>query len=407
MIHLTLNPPSSKAQSLELPLSKSILNRELILVALSGGNLAFDDSLWPLDAQLLLKALASNANRKDLGHAGTAMRFSLAYFSVQTAQVILTGSERMKQRPIGILGTALRTLGSSIDYLEEDGFPPIRLEGKSNLGGSVHISGEVSSQYISALLLCGASMKKGLKLHIDGILTSAPYVALTCDILSKWGVHVDQSDSTFHIANQPLAHRELSLELDWSAAAFIYGLVAQGYPRSVLLKHMTLGSMQGDRRVKDYFESLGVRSVETEHGIELHQIEATVSHFEADLKDEPDLAQAIAFTCAALGISCRLKGLHTLRIKETDRIGATQECLTQVGLEVETGKDYLAFSGKVRRESHHCFQTYQDHRMAMSLSILLPTLGEMKLEDEDVVKKSFPQYWEALGTLGVCDFTKT
>ena len=387
---------------LELPLSKSVLNRELILAA-------FSDSLPALqsaaelaeDSHLLYRALTSKDEVKDIGHAGTAMRFLTAYFACTDGEHVLAGSSRMHERPIGILVEALRTLGADIVYLEKDGFPPLKISGKKLQGGQVKISGAVSSQFISALLLCAPTFEHGLQLELIPPVTSRPYIGLTLAALKRSGVACSLEGNSIHIAAQKVNCTGLSLERDWSAAAFGYGLVAMGCCEELILPGLDVKTWQGDSILGQLFAQLGIETGQSSTGVHLTRKTGPPSHFSQDMGDCPDLAQALVFTCAALGVSCDLWGLQTLPLKETNRILAMVECLKTVGIHAEHGTDFIRFHGKMKTEGAFNFKTYKDHRMAMSLALWVPALGRLSLDDPSAVRKSFPGFWEELKKLGI------
>jgi len=400
MIDLSYTGVSDSKLYFELPVSKSVMNRELILAAVAGSLPKSLAAGLADDIGILYHALSSNLKIIDLHHAGTAMRFSTAYFSTLSSKYILDGSSRMRERPIDILVEALRALGAEIDYLREPGYPPIEIRGGSLQGGQLAISGEVSSQYISALLLIATAMPKGLELSLIPPVVSRPYIDLTLSILEKHGVRYSRNEDQISIPHQPIIFRHIEQERDWSAAAFAYGLVAQGAPAKLFLPHLSLDSAQGDRAVADQYQLLGVETTETPSGIIIKRASQASGHIALDMTRTPDLAQAMVMTCAALGTSCHLTGLSTLRIKETDRLAALKESLSQVGIEADTGADFIRFTGKIDPKARPSFMTYQDHRMAMSQALLSPALSAIEIQNEDVVSKSFPGFWRVLQEVG-------
>jgi len=402
MRSLVYRPTKEKQVRFQVPLSKSVLNRELILQAHAQALPALEQSTeWPDDSQLLLRALNTRDNIIDVGHAGTAMRFLCAYFSSRPGEVILTGSERMHQRPIKILVDALKELGAKIDYLEKEGFPPLRIEGKELKGGSIQISGEISSQYISALLLSACKFSEGISLELTGQVTSRPYIGLTLAALKGAGIPFSLDGNTIRVESCKVPSFNLSEEKDWSAAAYGYGMVALGLCEELIVPGLDVKTWQGDSILGAIFAELGIQTGQSEEGVHLIKKKDAPATFSRDMSDCPDLAQPIAFTCAALGISCELYGLHTLKLKETDRIVAMSECLSIAGIKAEHGLDFISFQGKIKANEPLHFRTYEDHRMAMGLSLWAAVIGPMHLEDPHVVSKSFPGYWNEAAKLGL------
>ncbi|NND93275.1 MAG: 3-phosphoshikimate 1-carboxyvinyltransferase [Flavobacteriales bacterium] len=401
MIHLNYKESPDNARTVSLPISKSIMNRELILRASSTALFPSISSTYPDDVNILIRALTSRIKRIDIGAAGTAMRFSTAYFATGDEEKSIHGSARMHERPIKELVDALKSLGADINYLGIEGYPPILIKPVTSMGGSVAISGSTSSQYISALLLSGHRMKKGLRLALTPPISSRPYIDMTLAVMKENGIRFEIEGNTVSIAHQKVESPKLiKEEKDWSAAAFFYGLVSLGKPDKLLLEGLHLNSVQGDRFLADLYEPLGVSTEETLGGILIKKVKKSEGEFSAQLQNTPDLAQAMAFTCAALGIQCHLTGLHSLRIKETDRIAAIAECLSQCGIEVDQGSDYLSFSGRLDQGSEPVFKSYHDHRMAMSCSILASCFESICIRNPEVVNKSFPNFWNEMNAIG-------
>lgn len=401
MIELNYRKDNRSDRIVTLPVSKSVMNRELILLALSGAELPTRDTELPDDVNILIRSLQSKERTIDLGAAGTAMRFCAAFFAVGDKEVILTGTERMKIRPIKDLVDALIELGADITYSGEPGYPPIAIRPTARIGGKTSISGAISSQFISALLLIGHKMEDGLELDLRPPINSRPYIDLTLSIIEKWGIQFQERGNAITIPHQEvITPISLAMERDWSAAAFFYGLVALGCPHELLLTGLSLDSAQGDRHLAELFEQLGVSSEQRDSGVYIHRSGPCVPEFKANLRHHPDLAQAFVFTCAALGIPCRLEGLQSLKLKETDRIHALAESLGICGIESEYDAECLEFKGTVSTASDLLFESYDDHRMAMSLSILATRYPRISILDQDVVKKSFPDFWNQLKHIG-------
>ncbi len=401
MIQIHLSEANEGMIAIDLPISKSVANRELILDYLSEESLCEEQDDWPEDVDILFRSLNSNSRTIDLEHAGTAMRFSIAYHALRGGGKVLQGSPRMHSRPIGELVEALNDVGAKIRYLETEGYPPLEILESTVSGGSVCLEGKKSSQFITSLLLTGCRMNQGLNLRITPPISSRSYIDLTLAIMSQWGIHFENEETFIAIPRQNILPRRMSNENDWSAAAFFYGLVAQGVPSTLKLNGLKSTSAQGDREVSRYFERLGVHSEYDESGAILKSTGRISNSFAADLINHPDLAQPIAFTCAALGVPCDLTGLDTLKWKETDRLQAMSEVLTSVGCVVEIDEGSIHIKGKARNRAEIPFETYQDHRMAMSTAILTPALGTLSIKNEEVVKKSFPRFWEEVAKVGV------
>ena len=386
--------------------SKSESNRLLILQALYPDieieNIAFCD-----DTTVLQKALASQEDTLDIHHAGTAMRFLTAYLAATTQkEITLTGSSSMCQRPIGPLVAALRDMGAAITYTGKQGCPPLRIA-PATLSGNVAIDASVSSQYISALALIGPYLKKGLTLTLTGNITSKPYIDMTLSLLSQIGVESTLKGQDIRIL--PLTKSKnikIAVEGDWSSASYFYSLVALSKKRCVHLSSFKTNSLQADAALATLYESLGVTTTAIDsQTIALSKNDAPLpAGFKADLTPSPDLAQTIAVTCFGLGIACHLTGLHTLKIKETDRLVALQNELTKLGAVVHITQDTLQL------ESHEIafknrtqdieIATYDDHRMAMAFGVLAE-LFCVTIQDPMVVTKSYPAFYSDLKKMGI------
>ena len=382
--------------------SKSESNRLLILQAqfpeIEIQNLSNSD-----DTRVLQNALASSDGVIDIHHAGTAMRFLTAYFSSRDGcEVVLTGSERMQERPIEILVDALRELGADISYEKNEGFPPLRIKGKKLLKNEVTVKANISSQYISALMLIAASLPKGLHINLEGKVTSVPYIEMTLQLLRQCGI--DGSFEKNRISIAPLASvspKEITVESDWSSASYFYSLAALSESADITLSSYRSNSLQGDRSVVNIYQRLGVKTTFLEPYIQLEkQAMDLPKKLELDLSNSPDLAQTIAVTCFGLGVEAEFTGLHTLRIKETDRLQALKNELEKLGGQVEISNDslWLGASGKIK--SNISIDTYHDHRMALAfapLALKVPLI----IKDAGVVSKSFPGFWEDLRQLEI------
>ena len=376
--------------------SKSETNRLLLLQSLYP-NLQIENASPSKDSEAMYRGLHSGESTIDIGDAGTAMRFLTAYYAAcQNRDVILTGSARMQERPIGILVEALRQLGAAIYYSKGEGFPPLHIQGKQLEGGTLSIKANVSSQYISALLLVAPSFANGLSLHLDGEITSFPYLRMTLSLLNELGIAGTFEDNTFTIEHTPaVAPQMIVVEPDWSSASYFYSMVALSpVGTSIYMNHYKERSLQGDRIVADIYQSFGVRTIFWGDKIQLIKERDLLSPiFSYNLMDCPDIAQTIAVTCFGLGIECFLSGLHTLNIKETNRLEALKNELTKLNAEVHISKEEI-WVGSARKITRNIsIDTYNDHRMAMAfapLALKVPII----INDVEVVEKSFPDFWE-------------
>ena len=376
--------------------SKSETNRLLLLQSLYP-NLQIENASPSKDSEAMYRGLHSGESTIDIGDAGTAMRFLTAYYAAcQNKDVILTGSARMQERPIGILVEALRQLGAAIYYSKVEGFPPLHIQGKQLEGGTLSIKANVSSQYISALLLVAPSFANGLSLHLDGEITSFPYLRMTLSLLNELGIAGTFEDNTFTIEHTPaVAPQMIVVEPDWSSASYFYSMVALSpVGTSLYMNHYKERSLQGDRIVADIYQSFGVRTIFWGDKIQLIKERDLLSPiFSYNLMDCPDIAQTIAVTCFGLGIECFLSGLHTLNIKETNRLEALKNELTKLNAEVHISKEEI-WVGSARKITRNIsIDTYNDHRMAMAfapLALKVPII----INDVQVVEKSFPDFWE-------------
>ncbi len=384
--------------------SKSESNRLLILQSqftnLKTENLSESD-----DTMVLQKALLSYQGEVDIHHAGTAMRFLTAYFAAQPeASVVLTGSERMQQRPIKILVDALRDLGVEISYLKNEGYPPIAISGKKITKKTISIIGNVSSQYISALLLIAPSLQNGLTINIEGKITSAPYLQMTVSLLQKIGVSCVFSENKIEV--KPVSEIDdvaILIESDWSSASYFYSMIALSENFKITLMGYFKDSLQGDSILATIYESLGVTTYynEEDASITLSKNNKTIAdHILLDLVDAPDIAQTIAVTCFALGLGCKLTGLHTLKIKETDRLLALKTELEKLGAKVTVTNETLELVPSEEINENVTIQTYNDHRMAMAFAPLA-LKKTIEINDAGVVSKSFPTYWEDIQKAGI------
>lgn len=382
--------------------SKSESNRLLLLQALyptiTISNLSESD-----DSDAMQKALSGNDAVVDIHHAGTAMRFLTAYYAIQEGkEVVLTGSSRMKERPIGVLVDALRSLGAKIEYVENEGFPPLKITGQKFLKNKVTIKAGVSSQYITALLLIAGKLENGLELTLEGEITSRPYIEMTLSLLNEVGIENSFVGNLITVSAKPEIKNmesQIVVESDWSSASYFYSIVALADEgTSIRLSSYKKNSLQGDSALATIYKAFGVATEFTENAILLRKT-STPQIIDLDLNDTPDIAQTIAVTCFGLGIACSLTGLHTLKIKETDRLEALKTEMEKLGAKIKVTNNSLMLEASDAINSNIAITTYNDHRMAMAfapLAIKIP----IRIKDADVVSKSYPAFWDDLQTLG-------
>ena len=374
--------------------SKSESNRLLILQQFYT-NLKIENVSNSDDTIVLQKALKSTSNEINIGHAGTAMRFLTAYFAVkENAEIVLTGSQRMQNRPVKILVSALRELGAEIHYLKNEGYPPLKIKGKKLHGNYVEIEGNISSQYISALLLIAPTLPKGLQLKFKSEVTSVPYIEMTLQLLKEIGIQFSwQGECIIIKPRSNIETKTIMVESDWSSASYFYSVAALCPKSEIRLSFFKKGSLQGDAVLPKIYKNLGVSTVFESNSIVLKN--RKILNFDPlnlNLINTPDIAQTIAVTCFGLGIECFLSGLHTLKIKETDRLVALKNEIEKLGGEVHITNESLHLKSSTKFNENMDIATYDDHRMAMAfapLAIKVP-LG---IEDSNVVSKSYPSFW--------------
>ena len=398
--------------------SKSESNRLLLLQALYP-ELQIQNVSNSDDSEVMQKALKSTSNLIDVSHAGTAMRFLTAFFATQEGRDInITGSARMKERPIQVLVEALNTLGADISYLESVGCPPLKINGKLLTKDQVSLKANVSSQYISALLLIAPKLKNGLELSLEGEITSVPYINMTLDLLNQIGVETSFENNKIKVSplqNLKSDQKILTVESDWSSASYFYSIVALSpVGTEITLSSYKKDSLQGDSVLAKIYTDFGVVTTFNENSMTLSKkTDSQLQTFDCQLKNAPDIAQTIAVTCFGLGIGCHLTGLHTLKIKETDRLVALKTELEKLGAEVSITENSLSLkpnqlfasddspppSEGLGEPVGEAITTYHDHRMAMAFAPLgLKT--NLNIEDAMVVSKSYPTFWEDLKAIG-------
>lgn len=403
MSYLIKGPDVPIRTSVRLPASKSISNRVLILNALSYSPYDIQNLSDSDDTQLMLRALQSNDHDFDIGAAGTAMRFMTAFLSKIVGEWTLTGTERMKNRPIQLLVDALRSLGAKIDYMEKEGFPPLRIYGSALQGGEISLSGGISSQYISALLMIAPYMEKGLTLHLEGKIISVPYIHLTTQLMKQFGVNVIWNKQTIKIHPQEYTPIPFHVESDWSAASYWYAIMALSKQADIELLGLFKNSLQGDAAGAKLFSQLGVGTTYTSRGVVLKHTGNRCKKLVYDFINEPDLAQTFVVTCVLLNIPFRFTGLQSLKIKETDRIEALKTELRKLGYLLKDSNDsILEWEGeRCEAEANPVIATYEDHRMAMAFApVALARPEGIEIAHPEVVSKSYPAFWQDMEAAG-------
>ncbi len=398
--------------NIELPSSKSESNRALMVKALSRESVFIQNLSNAEDTQILNKCVrfietcgvSGIPMIIDAKNAGTVYRFVTAYLAIRPGKWLLTGSERMQQRPIKELVDALDQLEADVKYVGENGFPPLLIQGKKLRGGKINVNSSISSQYITALLLIAPLLKNGLELNLEGKLISQPYVKMTLEIMRHFGIKVDYSDRIIKVNHQEYLSNEFMVSPDWSAASYWYQMAALCDEVDLFIPELRKESMQGDRVLPEIFDLLGVSSEFTEEGLKLSKQSLKTDFLEYDFINCPDLAQAVIASCVGLGIEGSFKGLQSLRIKETDRVEKLNDEFQVFGFSLkEVSSDLWKLMKNVEEiefDKHHVFQTYDDHRMAMSLAPLCLLSEKIIIEDPEVVKKSYPKFWDDLELVG-------
>ena len=394
------NSSKNLIADLQITGSKSESNRLLILQALYP-NIQIENLSNSDDTVVLKKALEKSSGVIDIHHAGTAMRFLTAYFaSREGCEVEITGSKRMKERPIRLLVDALQRMGADIQYKNEVGYPPLLIKGKKLHVDSVKLQANVSSQYVSALMLIGASLPKGLEIILEGQITSTPYILMTLEILQHAGIKGEFKEDRIYIEPiKELKPSNIAVESDWSSASYFYSIAAISETAEIKLSNYRKSSRQGDSCLAQIYKHFGVQTEFQENSIILKKQKGTTSvRICEDLRNSPDIAQTIAVTCLARGLECKLEGLHTLKIKETDRLQALKNEMEKFGAEVKITDDSLHLLPCKSLKDNIKVETYNDHRMAMAFAPLAQKVP-VQIIDAEVVSKSYPDFWEDLKKL--------
>lgn len=402
MSHYQLTPPENINASIRLTSSKSVCNRALTIAALCKEAVTINNISDSDDSKLLSTALNSNGPLFDIGAAGTAMRFLTAYLAQHEGQWQITGTERMKNRPIGVLVDALRELGADISYIEKEGYPPLAINGKALNGGKLTLKSNISSQFISAILMIAPTLKGGLELCLDGNIISRPYIQMTLDLMAYFGVNTSWEGQIINIPEKAYKAESFDVEIDWSGASYWYEVVALNKDAKIVLENAQAISYQGDAEVQNMYKSLGVQTTFTDQGATLINTGKVCDFFEWDLLSQPDLAQTVVTTCAMLGIHFKISGLQTLRIKETDRIEALIKELAKYGIAIyESEPGTLEWHGETcPKDKEISIATYEDHRMALAFAPTAILHPRLNIEEPEVVSKSYPAYWEDMKMVG-------
>jgi 3-phosphoshikimate 1-carboxyvinyltransferase len=406
---VSLNQANFKPDSIiHLTGSKSESNRALIISALSKGKVKIKNLSSAADT-VTLSAILDSLNQEidikevNVGPAGTAMRFLTAYLSLRGKPITVSGSDRMKQRPIGTLVNALKTLGANLSYQENDGFPPVQIDGEWNQQTKeILIRGDISSQFLTALLLIASSLPLGIKLEIMDELTSKPYVDMTLSMLKQCGISHTWETDDITIEPQDFKENTLTIEPDWSAASYWYSVVALSENAKITLPNLKKDSLQGDSAIAEIMQIFGVNTTYLENGIVIEKVAQEIKPHLINFKECPDLAQTVVVCAALLGKEFSFEGLQTLKIKETDRIFALQTELAKIGVKlIETQADvYQLFCEEMEIPEDITIATYEDHRMAMAFAPMAMKIKNVLIEEAMVVKKSYPLFWEDLKKLG-------
>jgi len=404
MKNVISGPVKPVQDTIYIPSSKSISNRMLIIRSLSEFSVGLKNLSDSDDTYVLKKALEETEAIKDVGHAGTAMRFLTAYLATIPGEFTLTGSHRMKERPIGSLVTALKKLGAEIEYLENEGFPPLSISGGAIRGGDIGIEAGISSQFISALMMIGPVLEGGLKVRLKGDVVSATYIEMTLSLMNRCGIGATFDGNQLVIPEKPYVLDDFSVESDWSGASYWYQIAALMPGSSIKLPYLIPQSLQGDAVLVDIFEPLGVKSYFQEDGVLLnsHTIDRPDS-FEYDFTGCPDLVQTCAVTLCSMGIPFRLSGTRTLRVKETDRIAALESELKKFGFMLSSHEagEWIGWDGSLCDPvADPVIQTFHDHRMAMAFAPMAIGKSQIAIEDPGVVTKSYPGFWDDLVKAG-------
>lgn len=406
----TIKAPQQIKETIHLPASKSISNRALVIHAMAGSNIRPSNLSDCDDTEVIITALQDMPEVINIKAAGTAMRFMTAYLAATNGEHTITGTERMQNRPIGILVDALRYLGANIEYEGKEGYPPLHIKGRPLEGGKLEVVGNISSQYISALLMIGPILKKGLELRLTGEIASRPYIDLTLWTMQEFGADAEWTDiDTITVKPQPYKDREYLVENDWSAASYWYEMLAlnANIDSEIKLEGLMDGSKQGDSVIKYIFSLLGVKTefASTEANkpttVTLKAHRCLLPRLDYDFTGSPDLAQTLVVCCCLMGVKFKFTGLASLKIKETDRIEALKKELLKIGYVIKDENDNtLLWDGDTCTPTFEPIDTYEDHRMAMAFAPAAFKFPGLRINNPEVVSKSYPHFWEDLRKVG-------
>lgn len=404
MNYIISAPQNIIRKSIRIPSSKSISNRMLIIRSLAGSRSPIQNLSDSDDTRVLGEALDNERDIIDIGHAGTSMRFLTAYLCTQPGEFLLTGSRRMKQRPIGPLVDALKQIGAGISYTEKTGYPPLRIEGGRLTGGTIGIDAGISSQFISALMMIGPMLEGGLTIRLKGDVVSESYIKMTLSLMNNSGAEARFEKNRITVPRGSYSLKEFRVESDWSGASYWFQVAALLPGSEITLPHLSRSSLQGDAALVQIFDPLGIQSAFDKTGLTLRSREMDLpEHVHYDFTGCPDLVQTLAVSLCALDIPFRFKGTITLRVKETDRLAALQAELKKLGyvLTADPQGEWLEWDGtRCEPEKTPHILTYHDHRMAMAFAPMAIKRGRIIIEDPEVVSKSYPGFWKDLEKAG-------
>lgn len=401
-MNIKIIPPVSIKGDISLPYSKSISNRVLTISKLCNNKNKIENIAVCDDTTIMIDALSNIGNEINTGNAGTATRFITAYLSTLEGERVITGSPRMKQRPIGELVRALVSMGADISYIESEGFLPLKITGNRLNGGEIELSGEISSQYISAILMIAPYTRNGVNIELTGNIISLPYINMTLSLMKQFGIDAKIKGNKISVPAGEYNCLPYRVEADWSAASYWYGFAALTDDVDIRIKSLDSNSIQGDSKISEFFVELGVTTEYEDGYVSLRRCKPTKGDFIADFTDTPDIAQTVVVTAAILGRHFRISGLQSLRIKETDRIAALVNEMRKLGYILDDSQEgTLSWSGE-RCEAASCvaIDTYDDHRMAMSFAIAAFASPNITIKDCGVVSKSYPNFWDDLKRVG-------
>jgi 3-phosphoshikimate 1-carboxyvinyltransferase len=385
--------------TIELPGSKSESNRALIIDSLTGNQCSLINLSLSEDTLVMQKSLTSDASVIDTGNAGTVMRFLTAYFAAMSKDKILTGNERMLERPVGPIVDALNELGADITYLNKPGYPPVKINGSvfTIPSNKIRIMGNISSQFVSALLMIAPTLPTGIEIELEGGIASKPYIEMTLQLMRHFGIVSKWEGNFIRVEKQDYIPTQYTIEGDWSCASYWYAMVASADDAGLFLKGLRRKSFQGDAVLEECFKPFGVITEYSDAGAFITKGETDVLKIPRliDFTDHPDLAQTMMVLCAAKGLKCKFTGMESLRIKETDRIEAMQRELGKFNVKlVEETKGVFVLEGNFNKNASPIIETYNDHRMAMAFAVLSFYCKEVKIKNPDCVRKSYPGFWK-------------